>query len=139
MNRRSGFGNACGLANYGTGIRENERLARKNQIGGAQIRIRVCDARECAGISEFCLGYARERVAGTNDETLGGLRLLCLRREANRIADVNHVRIADFGIEFGEFVPSRTVAEMFFRELPERIPALNSNGVLRRRGLRGCV
>jgi hypothetical protein len=123
---RGEFGSAGEMVRAGRG--EDEDLAWAEEVGVAQLRIGLGDARPGNATAQLRSGEFPERIAAVDGDAWGlhaGTEHGCGDNQQGAGLDV--VWIGDLGIGREEFVPAGAAAEMAAREFPEGIAGLDAD------------
>ena len=102
-------------------------MAFANEVGVAEIRIRVGDAGPGIAVPKLRFGNEPEGVALADGVLRGSARRSDRSRNDNLRAYLEEIRIAKTGIERQQFLPAASVAKPCGGKLPERIAGLDSD------------
>lgn len=102
-------------------------MAFVDQVGVAEIRVRVGDARPGGAAMPLRLGYGPQRVAMAHGVLRGGSRPSDQRRHHDFCTYFKHIRIAKIWIQREQFLPAVTVSEASSCKLPKRVAGLDGD------------
>ena len=111
------------------GGRNQQFLAFVDPVGVRDLRIGFRDALPVGGAAVLRLGDFRQRVAFLNRDSHICLQFAALGRHNNLGSRGNPAGINQARVDGQQFRPTRATAQVFFRQLPERIARLQSNEV----------